>query len=89
MKGKQVGSVLGDILEKEKKNKKPPEMAEVEIDIEPLDDDEAEDVMDDMEQQRLDSAKSLMGILGVTDADDDRAADFAAELENFLSIVGF
>jgi len=29
-----------------------------------------------------------MSMLGAPDADDELASDFAAELENFLSIVG-
>ena len=90
MKGKRVGSVLEDLLKKEKKGP----MAEVEIEVEPLDDemdmeDDMEEMdadMEEMEVERLDSAKRLMGMLGVVDADDDMASEFAAELENFLSL---
>jgi len=89
MKGKRVGSVLGDLLKKEKKGPR----AGVEIEIEPLDEMDMEDDLDEMdadmeemEMERLDSAKRLLGMLGVDGADDDMASEFAAELENFLSL---
>ena len=91
MKGKRVGSVIDDLLKKEKKGP----IAEVEIEVEPMDEedmdmmeDDMESMDEDMDAQRIDSAKSIMSMLGAPDADDELASDFAAELENFLSIVG-
>lgn len=79
-----VGNILDKIIGKGTKGKKP-KMAEVEMEVKPLSDEEAEEVMDDMNMERAEAARDVFEFFKLDELDDDQAIEFANALENLMS----
>ena len=82
MKG-GVGNILDKIPKGKGKGK--PKMAEVEIEVDPLSDEEAEEVMEDMDMERAEAAREVFEMMKLDSLDDDQAIEFADALENLMS----
>ena len=83
---KRSAGVLDSLIGKKKKPKAE-DVEMLEIDVEPMDESEEDDVLEDMAEEKNECVRNMMGLLGADDPSDEDVEEFSMELENFLSMI--